>query len=179
MALVPPAQLEALLFAAGEPLSRKRILKLLDISEKELGGAIEVLNETLEGHGLALVQTDEELELRTAPEAFDIVKRFRESELKQDIGKASLETLAIILYKDGATRGEIDYVRGVNSTAALRALSVRGLVHRTEDKTDRRRIRYTATTDALSHLGVKKVSDLPHFSEYRTAVEERAGAATP
>ncbi len=159
-------------------MTRKSVMKMLGLSASDLEGAVEVLRKSLEGHGLTLVETDEELELRTAPEAFDIVKAFRESELKQDIGKASLETLAIILYKNGATRGEIDYVRGVNSTAALRALTLRGLVNRSEDKNDKRRIRYTASTDALSYLGAGSVRDLPQYSEYAAEVEVRAGDVT-
>lgn len=174
MALPPPAQLEALLFASGEPLSRKSILKLLGLSAAELGGAIEVLEKSLAGHGLALIETQEELELRTSPEAFEVVKTFRESELKQDIGKASLESLAIILYKQGATRGEIDYVRGVNSSAALRALMLRGLVHKSEDREDRRRLFYTATPDALAHLGISRAEELPQYAEYAEEVGARA-----
>jgi len=178
MALTPQAQLEALLFASGEPLSRKTAAKMLDISASDLEGAIEVLKKSLDGHGLTLIETGEELELRTAPEAYDIVKAFRESELKQDIGKASLETLAIVLYKNGATRGEIEYVRGVNSTAALRALTLRGLVNRSEDKNDKRRIHYTASIDALSYLGVSEVKELPGYAEYTKEIEARAAETT-
>ncbi len=173
MALTTPALLEATLFASGEALSKARILKLLDISEKELEGAIGVLHKALDGHGLALIETDSELELRTAPDATDVIKKLRENELSRDLGKASLETLAIILYRGSATRGEIDWVRGVNSGAAIRSLTLRGLIERTEDATDKRRARYNPTVDALAHLGVRTREDLPRYAEFIGTMTEQ------
>jgi segregation and condensation protein B len=165
MAFKHSAALQAALFAAGEPLSKKRLATLLAISPDDLRQAALELRDALEGNGLALIEAGEDLELRTAPEASHVIQKLRESELSRDLGKAGLESLAIILYKNGATRGEIDWVRGVNSTAALRSLSLRGLVTRTEDEKDRRRIRYTPTVEALAHLGVDNVRNLPQYDE--------------
>ncbi len=103
--------------------------------------------------------------MRTASAAAPFVQKLRESELSRDLGKAGLEALAIILYKNGATRSEVDWVRGVNSTTALRSLMLRGLITRTEDNTDRRRARYTPTIEALAHLGVSHISELPNYEE--------------
>ena len=112
------------------------------------------------------------IELRTAPDADGFVKKLRESEFSRELGKAGLETLAVIAYRDGATRGEIDWVRGVNSSASLRTLLLRGLVDRGEDPNDRRRVRYTLTTDALAHLGVSDISELPRHAELSGAAAE-------
>lgn len=176
MALQSPALLEALLFASGEALTKEQLLTHLDITSTELTDAIEVLSTALKGHGLTLVESDTELELRTAPEASDMVSAFRESELSRDIGKASLETLAIILYTNGATRSEIDYIRGVNSSAALRSLLLRALIEKKEDATDKRRLRYQATVEALAHLGVSKKEDLPRYKEYTEGIRERTAS---
>jgi len=167
--LIPPAALEALLFASGEPLAKKRLAGILGISEKELATAAEGLREQLAGRGLVLVETEDALELRTGPEASDLVKKLRESELSRDLGKAGLEALAVILYRDGATRSEIDWIRGVNSSQTVRSLLLRGLIDRTEDASDKRRFRYRATTDALSHLGVAHAKDLPRYAELSRA----------
>ena len=167
------AALEAVLFAAGEPLSKKRVAALLAISPEELREAALQLRDHLEDTGLALIEAGEDLELRTAPEASSVVQKLRESELSRDLGKAGLETLAIILYKNGATRGEIDWVRGVNSTAALRSLSLRGLVSRAEDEHDRRRIRYAPTVEALAHLGVSSAKELPQYKEFAESLAGR------
>jgi len=173
MALSHSAALEAVLFTAGEPLSKKRLAALLELSPVQLREAAIELHETLEKRGgLALIEAGEEIELRTSPEAADVVQKLREGELSRDLGKAGLETLAVVLYKGGATRSEIDWVRGVNSAAALRSLTLRGLVARSEDVNDRRRIYYTATIDALAHLGVSNARELPRYEEFASALSE-------
>jgi segregation and condensation protein B len=170
MTLTNSAALEALLFAAGEPVSKKRLATLLELSAEELRDAAIELHRSLSGRGLALIEAGEDIELRTAPDAASIIQKLRESELSRDLGKAGLEALAVILYKNGATRGEIDWIRGVNSAAALRSLTLRGLIERTEDAKDRRRIRYTATIEALAHLGVSSATQLPNYSQFTEAL---------
>ncbi len=170
MALPLSSLLEALLFAAGEPIARKRLPTLLDTSSENVEDALNALRITLDDRGLALIETETEVELRTAPEASGVIAKLREAELSRDLGKASLETLAIILYKEKATRTEIDWIRGVNSGTALRALLLRGLIERIDNPEDRRRARYAPTIDALAHLGVARKEDLPRFIEFKNAL---------
>ncbi|MDO8566946.1 MAG: SMC-Scp complex subunit ScpB [bacterium] len=165
MMLTPPAALEALLFASGEPVEKKRIVALLGLKESELQIALKILKTQLDGHGVSIVETDGEIEMRTSPKAAVVVKKLRESELSRDLGRASLETLAVIAYQTGATRGEIDWVRGVNSSASLRTLLLRGLIAGREDEQDKRRVRYGLTTEALAHLGITRAEELPRFTE--------------
>lgn len=173
MAFSLSSRLEAVLFAGGEAFAKKRLLTLLESSAEELDAAIEELQNALEGRGVALIAVDDMIELRTAPQAADTIQKLRESELSRDLGKASLETLAHILYKGSATRGEIDWVRGVNSGAAIRALLLRGLIERTEDAADKRRARYRPTVDALAHLGVSSLTELPRYAEFSKALAEQ------
>jgi len=175
--LTPPAAVQALLFSSGEPLEKKQLAELLDIKTDELIVVLRALAGLLKGSGLTLIETADEVELRTAPEASVIVKKLHESELARDLGKASMETLAVIAYKagqpsNGATRGEIDWVRGVNSSASLRTLLMRGLIEGKEDERDKRRVRYSITTEALAHLGLARVEDLPRYNELTTGVQE-------
>lgn len=163
--LTPPAALEALLFAAGEPIEKKRLAAILSISIKDLGIAVESLDQALKERGLALIETPNELELRTSPEAADLVRKLYEAERARDLGKASLETLAVIAYQGGATRSEIDWVRGVNSSASVRTLLLRGLIEGREDPADKRRIRYALTSEALAHLGLSSAEELPRRAE--------------
>lgn len=176
MALTPPATLEALLYAAGEALPKKRIMALLSISEEMLGAAVSALKNDLSSRGLALIETEKELELRTSPEAAPIVEEYRKGELSRDLGKAGLETLAIILYQGDATRSEIDWIRGVNSTAAIRSLLLRGLIDRETDVEDKRRMRYSPTIDAYAHLGVRGPEELPNAAALRAAITQHAEA---
>jgi segregation and condensation protein B len=166
--LTPPSALEALLFASGEPVEKTRLAELLEVSEEQFSVVLKALDTALAERGLALIETDTEVELRTTAEAAPIVKKLRESEFARDLGKGSLETLAVIAYHEGASRSEIDWVRGVNSSASLRTLLLRGLIEGREDEGDKRRIRYTLTTEALAHLGITHPDDLPRAEELRT-----------
>lgn len=170
--LTPPAALLALLFTHGEPMPKKDAAKVLKCSADDLKKAALVLHESLAHTGLSIIEVDEELELRTAPEAADIVKALRESELSKDLGKAGLETLAAVAYRAGSTRGEIDWIRGVNSSTSLRTLLIRGLIEGREDPADKRRIRYSITTEALAHLGVSKIENLPRYEELSKEAEQ-------
>ena len=178
MALSLDARLLAVLFAAGEALSKKRLLTLLEAQAEDLASATSALRDRLNESGLSLLETDDELEVRTDPEASEDVKVLRESELSRDLGKASLETMAMVLYRGGATRGEIDFVRGVNSAAAIRTLLLRGLIERIDDPTDKRRAKYLPTIDALAHLGVGKREDLPRFKEFTATLDAEEARAT-
>ncbi|MDO8407807.1 MAG: SMC-Scp complex subunit ScpB [bacterium] len=179
--LTPPAAALALLFAAGEPLTKKELADLLDISPKDLASILSALRQSLTIGGLALIETGEEIEIRTSPEAAELVKRLWEAERTRDLGKAGLETLAVIAYHatgadtGGTTRGQIDSVRGVNSSASVRTLLVRGLIEGREDPSDKRRIRYSLTPEALAHLGLSRAEELPRYMELAEAAMQ-AGA---
>jgi segregation and condensation protein B len=166
------------LFAAGEPIEKKRIAVLLGISSADLGIVLAALDTALANRGLALIETAETLELRTAPAAADVVRKLYEAERARDLGKASLETLAVIAYQDGgATRSEIDWVRGVNSSASVRTLLLRGLVEGREDEADKRRIRYALTSEALAHLGLSSLAELPRKAELARGAAEALATA--
>lgn len=170
--ITPPAALHALLFASGGPIPKKRLTALLEVTGAELALALQAVSDSLKNSGTALLETETDVELRTAPEAASLVKKLRESELSRDLGRASLETLAVIAYTAGVTRGEIDWVRGVNSSASLRTLLLRGLISGREDERDKRRVRYAITTEALAHLGVRRAEELPRFAELHGSAQE-------
>lgn len=180
--LTAPATIEALLFTAGEPLEKKRLAALINLSESDFDAALAGLTRALQGRGIALIETDTEVELRTSPEAAEAIHTLRESELARDLGKASLETLAVIAYQAGTTRSEIDWVRGVNSSGSVRTLLMRGLIEGNEDPRDKRRIRYSLTTEALAHLGLSRVEELPRYGELssgaRDAIADDAARST-
>ena len=80
----------------------------------------------------------------------------------------------MVLYKNGANRAEIDYIRGVNSSFTLRSLLVRGLVERITDPRDLRRYFYRPSFELLSFLGVKSVEELPEYAEVHKDTETAA-----
>ena len=176
------AKIEAVLFWKGEPMSRKKLIEILKVEPSELDEAISKLKINLEQRGVALIEKEDEVTLGTAPELSELIENLQKEELNKDLSKAALETLSVVLYKNGASRSEIDYIRGVNSSFSLRALSVRGLVEKTTDAKDSRRFVYKPTFELLSYMGVKSVDELPEFGgvnkEIEAVTEENAKPGT-
>ena len=167
-------KIEAILFFKGEPVSRKKLSEILRADQTEINEGIEKLKENLQNRGVVLLEKDNELMLGTAPELSKLIEDLQKEELNKELSKASLETLSIVLYKNGATRAEIDYIRGVNSSFTLRALSVRGLVEKTADEKDNRRYIYKPSFDLLSFMGVKSIEELPEFQNVRGLIDVAA-----
>ena len=100
-----------------------------------------------------------------------MIENLQKEELNKDLSKSSLETLSIILYKNGASRAEIDNIRGVNSSFTLRVLSMRGLVERITDPNDSRRYIYKPSLGLLSYMSVTSIEELPEYSEINKSIE--------
>src|SRR3990167_6647610 len=164
-------KIEAILFWKGEPMSRKKLAEILKVGQTEINEAIEKLKENLNSRGIVLQENENDLALGTAPELSKLIEDLQKEELNKDLSKASLETLSIVLYKNGANRAEIDYIRGENSSFTLRALSIRRLVEKTTDPKDSRRYIYKPSFELLSFMGVKSVEELPDYSEVNNGIE--------
>ncbi len=164
------AKIEAILFWKGEPVSLKKLEDILKVPKEEIESAILNLKTSLADRGIALQEKDNEIALGTAPELSGLIEKLQKEELNKDLSKASLETLSIVLYKDGASRADIDYIRGVNSSFTLRALSIRGLVEKITDPKDNRRYIYKPSFELLSYMGVKSVEELPEYAEVSNSI---------
>lgn len=162
------SQIEALLFYRGEAVKETELVKTLETSDSELAKALDRLETQLADRGLALIRHEGRVALGTHGSAHKLIEKITKEELMRDLGKAGLETLAIILYKHPVTRRDIDYIRGVNSSFILRNLLMRGLIERVDEKGGRG-YAYKPTLDLLMHLGISKISDLPN---YQQVVEE-------
>jgi segregation and condensation protein B len=158
-------RLQALLFAEGGSISRKRLCTQLGCKEKELSDAFAALPERLAGSGISLITTETEASLCVAPEATMFVQKVFERELGKEIGESGLEVLAIVLYCGASTRARIDYIRGVNTSSTLRNLLSRGLLERTGNPEDAREYLYRPTVELLAHLGVRNNTELPNYEE--------------
>lgn len=161
--------IEALLFYKATPQNKKKICKAFSVSEEDLKNAIKTLKERLNVGATRLIETENEIQIATAPELADFVESQRKQELSGDIGKAGAETLAIILYKEPISRAEIDRIRGVNSSFILRNLLIRGLIIR--ESITGNGFQFRISTELLKHLGVENKQSLPQFSEFMTAID--------
>jgi segregation and condensation protein B len=160
-------KIEGVLFYKASPIKKQALCELLDVTIEELEAGITVLQERLKDAGTALVATESELELGTAPILDDLIESIRKDEIRRDIGKAGAETLAIVLYRGPVSRSEIDRIRGVNSSYILRNLMIRGLIERAEGK----RAEFSPTTELLRHLGINDKTKLRDYSSVMTALE--------
>ena len=162
---------EAILFWRGEPMTLPELCRALKQPSGDVKRALQTLTEKLSGRGIALIQAGDDIALATAPETHALIERLRKEELACDLGKAAIETLSIVLYKGEVRRRDIDYIRGVNSTAILRSLLIRGLIERAQSTTDERMFLYRPTVKLSALLGVKSVDELPEYAAVRAELE--------
>jgi segregation and condensation protein B len=163
--------IEGVLFFRAEPVTKKTLARDLGADDAALEAALGELREALAERGVRLLETDDSVLLVTAPELAELLEKMRREELKRDIGKAGAETLSIVLYRGPATRAEIDFIRGVNSSFILRSLLTRGLIERVANPHDQRAMRYQVTPALLAHLGVTKKTELPDYGPVATEIE--------
>ena len=159
------SKIEAILLFKNEPTSLEELSKYLKVSRENIQLAINNLQEEYKNRGIVIITDGESVSLGTHPELSPLIEKIQKEEFSGDLGRAGLETLAIILYRGAVSRREIDYIRGVNSSFILRALMIRGLIERTESETGERSYSYKPTLELLRHLGVTKREDLPNYDE--------------
>ena len=150
----------------------KEIAKLLKVDPSDIEKGLEDLETSLTERGLVLVKKDGCVVLGISSELSSLIEEIRKEELSKELSKSSLETLSIILYKNGVTRSEIDYIRGVNSSFIIRSLMVRGLIEKTIDPKDNRRFLYRPTFETLSYMGITSIEQLPNYTKVREELEE-------
>jgi len=159
------SKIEGLLFYKGEDVTIKKLAELLSVNEEQINEALNKLEISLANRGLVLVRKDDSVVLGITGELSGLIESIRKEEIAKELSKASLETLTIVLYKNGIARSEIDYIRGVNSSFILRNLLVRGLVEKIVDPKDTRRMLYRPTFDTLSYMGITSITQLPNYEQ--------------
>ncbi len=154
--------IESVLFATAEEYTMSSLATLLKVSKEDIENALGELASSLDGHAMMLVRHGDTVTLATRPEHASVLEAIRKEELQKDLSKASAETLAVIVYKPGATKSEIELIRGVNASYSLRVLQIRGLV---ETKGNGRAVTYHPTLALLEQYGVSDASQLPQYEE--------------
>jgi len=159
---------EALLFAAEEPLSLADLAKRLP-QDADIAAAIGSLTQRYAGRGVELDCVAGRFRFRTAPDLAYLMTEVRDA--PQRLSKAALETLAIIAYHQPVTRAEIESVRGVGmSRGTLDHLLELGWVRmRGRRRTPGRPVTYGTTDSFLEHFGLASLSDLPGAAEMKAA----------
>lgn len=167
--------IEGIVFASPEPVSAKRIANLVqDCDTKEVHAQICELNDEYETQGRAFrfEKVAGGYQLRTVAELAPALRALRPTPPVR-LSPASLETLAVVAYRQPVTRTEVENIRGVEAGPVLRSLLERELVrvagHR---EVPGRPMLYATTKRFLEVLGLNSLSDLPTLQE----VEELVGS---
>jgi segregation and condensation protein B len=162
------AIVEALIFASPEPVTLKALVKLLDTEPKEeIVAAIEELKRDYERPGgLQMVEVAGGYQIVTRQELHEWVRRLFHERTTQKLSVASLETLAVIAYKQPVTGPEITEIRGVNTVGVLGTLLERKLVKIVGRKqVVGRPFLYGTTREFLERFGLNDLSDLPKVED--------------
>lgn len=158
------SKLESILFAAGKPLSLKKLAELTGVTVGDVEGVLAELQRLYrEGsHGLEIILHQGEAVLATHPDHSELVREFLKKEEYGELTRPQLEALSVLAYRGPLVRSELEQVRGVNCSLILRNLMIRGLV---EESGTGEPTRYQVTVEFLQHLGLTSLHELPHFDE--------------
>ena len=155
------AALEALLFVAERPLSRREIGSIAGVDRATVDARLGDLEISLAGRGIRLIASGDRVELATAPDAGPLVARYVGSDATR-LSPASLETLAIVAYRQPLTRSVIERIRGVDSDYSLRTLLHRRLVVELgRSDAPGRPFLYGTGFDFLERFGLTSLDEMP------------------
>jgi segregation and condensation protein B len=170
------AQLEALLFIAERPLTRREIAAAAGVERGVVDGLLGDLEVSLAARGIRLATSGDRVELVTAPEAGRLIARYVGAEAVR-LTPAALETLAIVAYRQPVTRGTIERVRGVDSEYSLRALLHRRLVVELgRSEAPGRPFLYGTGFEFLERFGLTSLEELPPLeAEVAARLAEEGG----
>jgi segregation and condensation protein B len=170
------AIIEALIFVSEEPLSTKALADVLKEDRGWIETALEGLSEEFNARngGLFLREVAGGWQIATRPEHHEHVRAFLKSRPSAKLSLASLETLAVIAYKQPITVPEILEIRGVQSPSAIKTLlDKRLIVAKGRKETIGRPMMYGTSKEFLLQFGLKDLSELPSIEDF----EDLAGGA--
>lgn len=156
--------IESILFVTGEPLSLRDISINLEMPPRYIE---EILNEMIADYetserGIKLISIKDNYQLVTKSENSDYIQRLLKKNKRQSLSQASLESLAIIAYKQPITRIDIDEIRGVKSESAIQKLIEKNLI-KESGRLDvpGRPILYSTTDEFLRQFELNDLKELP------------------
>ena len=173
--------LEAALFASARPIPTAELSALApEASRAELSAALDALRERydVEGHGVELVDVGGGWQILTRPEYTEAIERAQLAARPHRLSAASLETLAIVAYRQPIGRAEIEEIRGVSVGSMLKSLNERGLV----DVVGRgeglgRPLLYGTTELFLEQFALRHLDELPRADELAIALRPQPKSA--
>ena len=162
--------IEAILFAAGRPVTQNELMLALEISKEDIENIIRNMQEEYknEERGIELIQVEESYQLCTKKELYEYIYPVLDKRSKPNLSNAALETLAIVAYNPKITRAEIEAIRGVSADACVYKLLEYGLI-KEAGKLDLpgKPMSYKTTDEFLKMFGFSSLEELPKLPKYK------------
>lgn len=159
---------EGLLFVAGDAVPIKELCSIINIDEPTLKKIVNQMMDSYndERRGFQIIEVNNSYQLCTRPEHYEYIERLIKPQNRQGLSQASLETLAIVAYKQPITKAQIDYIRGVKSESCIARLIEKELIYEAARlEGPGRPILYRTTDNFLKLFGLKSINDLPSLME--------------
>ncbi len=162
--------IEAILFAAGRPVSKNEFVLALELPEEDIENIINKMQEEYksENRGIELIKIENSYQLCTKKSLYEYVYPVLDKRTKPNLSNAALETLAIVAYNPQITRAEIEAIRGVSADACVYKLLEYGLIEEA-GKIDLpgKPMSYKTTSDFLRMFGYSSLEELPELPRYK------------
>ncbi|HEX8832744.1 MAG TPA: SMC-Scp complex subunit ScpB [Abditibacteriaceae bacterium] len=158
--------IEALLFASDKPVPLKKLAQIVDLSPDETQAELDILREEKERIGsLQIIEVAGGWQIVTKPQYATAIRQLRDAP-RQKLSRAAFEVLAIVAYRQPATRADIESLRGVDCSGPVQFLLEKKLITFAGRKEAPGRPHlYATTTGFLDHFGLRDIADLPSLSE--------------
>ena len=163
----PKSILEAILFAASEPISVEQFQAVLpELDKRAIRRELDELRQDYQEmrRSFRLVEIANGYQICTCPQYAEWIQRFYTRQVRVTLSPSALETLAIVAYKQPITRADVAALRGVNSDSVLNSLLEKGLV-RIAGRKAGRSLLFSTTDEFLQQFGLKDASELPSLDE--------------
>ncbi|MFC1735889.1 SMC-Scp complex subunit ScpB [Candidatus Hydrogenedentota bacterium] len=163
--------IEALVFVSDRPLPREKMQEVLKgVDDETITAALNSMHEKFNNNGSALMlsQVAGGYRFQTKSRYSHWLQRLTTKKARTRLGKPAMESLAIIAYKQPATRAEIDSIRGVDSSSAIRVLLEKKLVEvKGRKNVPGKPMLYGTSEQFLFHLGLNSLEELPSVADIR------------
>lgn len=163
----PKSILEAILFAASEPISVEQFQAVLpELDKRAIRRELDELRQDYQEmrRSFRLVEIANGYQICTCPQYAEWIQKFYTRQVRVTLSPSALETLAIVAYKQPITRADVAALRGVNSDSVLNSLLEKGLV-RIAGRKAGRSLLFSTTDEFLQQFGLKDASELPSLDE--------------
>ncbi|MBQ9941696.1 MAG: SMC-Scp complex subunit ScpB [Christensenellaceae bacterium] len=161
-------KVENILFAAGDSMEINVLAEALGVESAQMHEWMdeEIARRQESGNGLIIRRFEDRVQLATRPEEAELLFSLFGEKGEEELTRAMMETLSIIAYRQPVTRGEIEELRGVNTSYVLSVLLDKGLVYEAGRKEAvGRPILYATSEGFLRHFGLESISQLPALPE--------------